>query len=159
MPAYSDAGLCLQGLNQGSDASTQDLAYVMRRMKALGFNTIKLPFSFTTLYETPLSQFNYPQSCAVPSEQSLLAGLTPPGCAPRRAQALGSLAPGVSGPCLLAVQPRTPSKAKMNGSEIPAAAMGPSWQGKPRVSSMLPLLHRALLLLTSFVQGPAARPS
>ena len=78
MLACTDAGLCLQGLNQGSDASTQDLVYVMRRMKALGFNTIKLPFSFNTLYETPFT--SYPQSCAVPSEASLLAGLTPPRC-------------------------------------------------------------------------------
>ena len=57
MLAYTDAGVCLQGLNQGSNASTQDLAYVMRRMKALGFNTIKL---------------------------YLLNGLTPPRCVPRR---------------------------------------------------------------------------
>ena len=87
MLAYPDAGLCLQGLGpaptQGiGDASTQDLAYVMRRMKALGFNTIKLPFSFNTLYETPFT--SYPQSCTIPSEASLLAGLTPPRWAPRK---------------------------------------------------------------------------
>ncbi len=82
MLAYTDAGVCLQGLNQGSNASTQDLAYVMRRMKALGFNTIKLPFSFNTLYETPFT--SYPQSCVIPNEQYLLNGLTPPRCVPRR---------------------------------------------------------------------------
>ena len=112
MLACPGAGLCLQGLNQGSDASTQDLAYVMRRMKALGFNTIKLPFSFNTLYETPLSQFNYPQSCAIPSEQSLLAGLTPPRCTVRRFEASGSLATGISRPCLLANQARIPPQSE-----------------------------------------------
>ena len=36
----------MDGLWAGSDSSTLDVATILLRMKALGFNAIRLPFSF-----------------------------------------------------------------------------------------------------------------
>ncbi len=63
----------VEGLRQGSDSQTLDFATVVLRMKALGFNTIKLPFCFNTLLASSVP--SYTQSCTVASTATLMANL------------------------------------------------------------------------------------
>ena len=55
----------------------QDFATVVFRMKALGFNTIKLPFSFDALKANP--QGLYGACSSIASNDALKAGLTEGG--------------------------------------------------------------------------------
>ena len=43
---FDDGNTIVDGLWVGSDSSTLDVATILLRMKALGFNAIRLPFSF-----------------------------------------------------------------------------------------------------------------
>lgn len=63
----------VEGLRQGSDSQTLDFATVVLRMKALGFNTIKLPFCFNTLLASSVP--SYTQSCTVASTATLMGNL------------------------------------------------------------------------------------
>lgn len=63
----------VEGLRQGSDSQTLDFATVVLRMKALGFNTIKLPFCFNTLLASSVP--SYTQSCSVASTATLMGNL------------------------------------------------------------------------------------
>ncbi|DBA92448.1 TPA: hypothetical protein ACH3X1_002682 [Trebouxia sp. C0004] len=63
----------VEGLRQGSDSQTLDFATVVLRMKALGFNTIKLPFCFNTLLASSVP--SYTQSCTIASTATLMGNL------------------------------------------------------------------------------------
>jgi hypothetical protein len=71
---FGDPGTgMVEGLRQGSDSQTLDFATVVLRMKALGFNTIKLPFCFNTLLASSVP--SYTQSCTVASTATLMGNL------------------------------------------------------------------------------------
>ena len=71
---FGDPGTgMVEGLRQGSDSQTLDFATVVRRMKALGFNTIKLPFCFGTLLASSVP--SYTESCTVASDATLMSNL------------------------------------------------------------------------------------
>ena len=65
----------VEGLSysNGYDSQTQDFATVVVRMKALGFNTIKLPFSFGALNAG--STTPYPSSCNLADSTTLMNNL------------------------------------------------------------------------------------
>ena len=63
----------VEGLSNGYDSETQDFATVVLRMKALGFNTIKLPFSFATFDAGSTRPF--PSSCSLASSVTIMGNL------------------------------------------------------------------------------------
>lgn len=71
---FGDPGTgMVEGLYQGSDSQTLDFATVVLRMKALGFNTIKLPFCFGTLLASSVP--SYTESCTVASTATIMGNL------------------------------------------------------------------------------------
>ena len=71
---FGDASTAMvEGLSNGYDSQTQDFATVVVRMKALGFNTIKLPFSFATLAAGSTRPF--PSSCSLASSATIMNNL------------------------------------------------------------------------------------
>ncbi|BDA48966.1 probable major extracellular endoglucanase at N-terminal half [Coccomyxa sp. Obi] len=72
----------LDGLWAGSDSLTMDFATVVYRLQLLGFNAVRLPFSFSDLYDkVPESQV---RNCAQVSSDVVVADTTPPGTTPSR---------------------------------------------------------------------------
>ncbi|KAL3148715.1 hypothetical protein ABBQ38_014128 [Trebouxia sp. C0009 RCD-2024] len=67
----------VEGLQAAGDSQVEDFATVVFRMKALGFNTIKLPFSFDTLNAGSIRPFN--DGCNLASVDTLRSGLTEGG--------------------------------------------------------------------------------
>ena len=63
-----------------SDPLTGDFATVAWRQKLLGFNAVRLPFSFNDL-RLPPRDFRY-SNCEMPSPQRVAASVTPPGSSP-----------------------------------------------------------------------------
>ncbi|KAI8101510.1 hypothetical protein M9435_001616 [Picochlorum sp. BPE23] len=60
-----------------NDPVSGDFATVVRRQKLLGFNGVRLPFSFKDLEKTPRSFVI--QNCSPPSDQAVAESVTPPG--------------------------------------------------------------------------------
>ena len=59
---------CVDGLWQGPDSATHDFATVVRRIRALGFNAVRLPISFADFKLAPKDQA---RSCNFASEAEL----------------------------------------------------------------------------------------
>lgn len=57
---FDDANTMFDGLWGGSDSLAQDWATIVYRIQLLGFNAIRIPFSFKDLQATPKS---FSQSC------------------------------------------------------------------------------------------------
>ena len=66
------------GLWGGKDATAQDFANVVYRIKLLGFNAVRLPFSFRDLYEKSPKWLNTRCTSTRPSSVSASAAGTPP---------------------------------------------------------------------------------
>jgi aryl-phospho-beta-D-glucosidase BglC (GH1 family) len=74
------------------DALSSDFATVVQRQRALGFNAVRLPFSFEVLFNvTPPGDFVH--NCTLPTALKLTASVTPPDKV-----ASGSLAPSLPFP-------------------------------------------------------------
>ena len=74
---FDDGNTMLDGLWAGSDQLTLDFATVVYRIKLLGFNAVRLPFSFQNLYNaSPKSQT---QTCSAVTNSAILSSVTIPG--------------------------------------------------------------------------------
>ena len=67
----------LDGLYIGSDTLTGDYATVLYRLQLLGFNAIRLPFSFQVLFNQQPTSFTRP--CTTTSLADIQENITPPG--------------------------------------------------------------------------------
>ena len=93
---FNNGATMVDGL-WGSDALSADFATVVQRQKLLGFNAVRLPFSFKDLAASPRSfTVDY---CQLPTPEQVAASVTPPGQTP----------PGPA-PALPAPPPRQPNK-------------------------------------------------
>jgi len=77
---FNNGGTMVDGL-WSSDALASDFATVVRRQKLLGFNAVRLPFSFVDLANTSPRSF-VSDYCSLPSDLDLAASVTPPGISP-----------------------------------------------------------------------------
>ncbi|KAL3142124.1 hypothetical protein ABBQ32_004742 [Trebouxia sp. C0010 RCD-2024] len=74
---FDDGNTMLDGLWAGSDQLTLDFATIVYRLQLLGFNAVRLPFSFQNIYNaSPKSQT---QSCSAVTTQAILSSVTHPG--------------------------------------------------------------------------------
>lgn len=74
---FDDGNTMVDGLWAGSDQLTLDFATIVYRMQLLGFNAVRLPFSFQNLYNAaPKSQT---QTCSAVTTQAILSSVTYPG--------------------------------------------------------------------------------
>ncbi|KAL0031693.1 hypothetical protein WJX79_001570 [Trebouxia sp. C0005] len=88
---FDDGNTGPDGLWAGSTSLTQDFANIMLRIKALGFNAVRLPFSFKDL-NSPMKAFG--RSCSFVSGSDLAASTVPGGTN----VASGSVFPSLSEP-------------------------------------------------------------
>jgi hypothetical protein len=73
---FNNQGTMVDGLWGGPDSLSFDFATVVYRMELLGFNAIRLPFSFKDLYNLPPR--NYAQQCTVVTLSQIQASVTNP---------------------------------------------------------------------------------
>jgi Cellulase (glycosyl hydrolase family 5) len=73
---FNNQSTMVDGLWNSSDSTSFDFATVVYRMQLLGFNAIRLPFSFLDLYQ--LAPKNYTQSCTLDSQSQIQASVTNP---------------------------------------------------------------------------------
>ena len=74
---FDDGNTMVDGLWAGSDQLTLDFATVVYRIQLLGFNAVRLPFSFQNLFNAaPKSQT---QTCGAVTSQAVLSSVTLPG--------------------------------------------------------------------------------
>ena len=66
------------GLWQGPTALTQDVLNEVRRMKLLGFNAVRLPYSMADLVNLTATNFRY-ASCANIAQADIIQSVTNPG--------------------------------------------------------------------------------
>ncbi|EIE18857.1 hypothetical protein COCSUDRAFT_59785 [Coccomyxa subellipsoidea C-169] len=88
----------LDGLWAGSDSLTLDFATIVYRLQLLGFNSVRLPFSFSDIYDKPPQ--SQARNCAQVSSDVVVADTTPPGTTPSRSPPQWSTPPAsVPGVC------------------------------------------------------------
>ncbi|DBB04409.1 TPA: hypothetical protein ACH3X1_012892 [Trebouxia sp. C0004] len=74
---FDDGNTMVDGLWAGSDQLTLDFATIVYRIQLLGFNAVRLPFSFQNLYNAaPKSQT---QTCSAVTTEAILSSVTYPG--------------------------------------------------------------------------------
>ncbi len=73
---FNNASTMLDGL-WGQDALSKDFATVVLRLKLLGFNAIRLPFSFQDLHNLPARDWCGQWNCPLPTDMA--NGFMPPG--------------------------------------------------------------------------------
>lgn len=74
---FDDGNTMLDGLWAGSDQLTLDFATIVYRLQLLGFNSVRLPFSFENIYTaSPKAQT---QACSAVSDSAILSSVTYPG--------------------------------------------------------------------------------
>ena len=74
---FDDGNTMLDGLWAGSDQLTLDFATIVYRLQLLGFNSVRLPFSFQNIYNAaPKSQT---QTCSAVTDSAILSSVTYPG--------------------------------------------------------------------------------
>ncbi|KAK9809361.1 hypothetical protein WJX73_008925 [Symbiochloris irregularis] len=67
----------VDGIYEGSSTITGDFATVAYRISLLGYNSLRIPFSFQTLFN--LQPVSYTRSCTVTSTAAIVENATPPG--------------------------------------------------------------------------------
>ena len=73
---FDDGNTMVDGLWYGSDQLTLDFATVVYRIQLLGFNAVRLPFSFQSIYNaSPKSQT---QTCSASTTEAILSSVTYP---------------------------------------------------------------------------------
>ena len=73
---FNNASTMLDGL-WGQSPLSKDFATVVLRLKLLGFNAIRLPFSFQDLHNLPTKDWCGQWSCPPPTDMA--SGVMPPG--------------------------------------------------------------------------------
>jgi hypothetical protein len=71
----------------GGPALAGDFATVVQRQKAMGFNAVRLPFSFKELYTNNNNLRSFVTNCTLPTAAEVAASVTPPGRTPSAAAA------------------------------------------------------------------------
>lgn len=94
---FNNQDTMVDGLWGGADSIAFDFATVVYRMQLLGFNAIRLPFSFHDLYN--LAPRSYSQTCQIPTQSQIQASVTDPSV---------SVPVGATIPPMLSPPPRTP---------------------------------------------------
>ncbi|CAL8461996.1 g1527 [Coccomyxa elongata] len=74
---FETGSTSVDGLWQGPNAITQNFDTVAWRIKLMGFNTIRLPFSFQVLFN--LAPQSYTASCSATTIDAVRQSVTPPG--------------------------------------------------------------------------------
>ncbi|KAK9836719.1 hypothetical protein WJX74_006621 [Apatococcus lobatus] len=72
---FDDANTMFDGLWGGSDSLAQDWATIVYRIQLLGFNAVRIPFSFKDLQASPKS---FSQSCTQVSNSAVVSSVTNP---------------------------------------------------------------------------------
>ncbi|WP_068470682.1 cellulase family glycosylhydrolase [Candidatus Protochlamydia phocaeensis] len=73
---FNNQSTMVDGLWTGPDQLSLDFATVVYRMQLLGFNAVRLPFSFQDLFNLPPR--NFTQSCTFDSQSDIQASVTDP---------------------------------------------------------------------------------
>lgn len=96
---FNNQSTMVDGLWGGPDSISFDFATVVHRLQLLGFNAVRLPFSFKDLYGT--NPRNYAQQCKVASLSDIQASVTNPSINPgdKTISPLGSPASRKEGMC------------------------------------------------------------
>jgi hypothetical protein len=89
----------LDGLWITPDSLTMDFATIVYRLQLLGFNSVRIPFSFKNLYDVPPR--SYQQSCNTLTQASIVQATTNPStnASPQSAPPPVSAAPQMPGVC------------------------------------------------------------
>lgn len=74
---YNLAFSAPENLTEGKDAVSQDFKQIVYRQKQLGFNSIRLAFTFDSKLGFRSPVINYTAKCTVPSTQAIKGTLTP----------------------------------------------------------------------------------
>ena len=74
-------GSMVDGLWEGSSSITLDFPSIVSRFQLLGFNAVRLPFSFANLYGTTQPQ-SFTQSCSTDTQGTILKATTDPSAPP-----------------------------------------------------------------------------
>ena len=74
-------GSMVDGLWQGDSSITLDFPTIVSRFQLLGFNAVRLPFSFGNLYGSTQPQ-SYTQSCSTDTQSTILKATTDPSAPP-----------------------------------------------------------------------------
>ena len=131
----------VNGLWGSSDSMVLDFATIVQRQALLGFNAVRLPFSFKNLFGGSLQSFT--QSCNVDTQDSIVKGddgsqrqrrhqqsATPPESRPHRrlvcATAICRTRASWTGSCGSCVS--TPRTGYTSSSTITATSTPPSWR-------------------------------
>lgn len=96
---FNNQASMVDGLWGGSNAMAGDFATVVYRMQLLGFNAVRIPFSFKDLYT--LTPRDYITSCTIPSISAIQASVT---------NASASVVEGTVTPPMIAPPARIPGK-------------------------------------------------
>ncbi|CAL5224001.1 g6619 [Coccomyxa viridis] len=72
---FNSVWTMIGNLKAGSDSASSDIGQVIYRMKMLGFNAIRLPFTFEALNQAPV---DYTEKCTVADAAVVEASVTPP---------------------------------------------------------------------------------
>lgn len=76
---FNNQATMVDGLWSGSGPLASDFATVVYRLKLLGFNAVRLPFSFKDI--NTLSPRNYTNACQIPTQSTIQASVTNPSVA------------------------------------------------------------------------------
>ena len=73
---FNNQATMVDGLWGGPDSISFDFANMVYRIELLGFNAVRLPFSFKDIYDLPAR--NYTQNCTVATQQAIQQNVTNP---------------------------------------------------------------------------------
>ena len=76
-PGFDSSNTMFDGLLDSASSFSQDFQTQVRRIVSLGFNTVKVPFSFNDL--AGLQPQSFLTNCTLPNEQQLQSSVTNPG--------------------------------------------------------------------------------
>ncbi len=77
----TQGGSMVDGLWEGSSSITLDFPTIVSRFQLLGFNAVRLPFSFANLYGSTQPQ-SFTQSCSTDTQGTILKATTDPSAPP-----------------------------------------------------------------------------
>ena len=88
-PGFDDGNTMFDGLLDSASSFSQDFQTQVQRIISLGFNTVKIPFSFNDLAE--LQPLSFLINCTLPTTEQLQSSVTNPGITPPPGRGIPSL--------------------------------------------------------------------
>ena len=79
-PGVQNGQTATDGLYQGPTALSQDVVMIARRIKLLGFNAVRLPFSMADLINLTARDFHW-TACQNVAQADIIASVKNPGVA------------------------------------------------------------------------------